>query len=94
MYASKMTSKIYLGAIRKSNIKIFVPFIVWYLSLFPGRLSGDTSQAIKLIRNGESTDWWTGIYFQFLRISTLNGRFLFLASAITLATLFASVVFL
>ena len=93
MYASKMMSKIHLGRFWKRNFKIVFPFMLWYLSLFPGRLSGDTSQAIELLRNGESTDWWTGIYFQFLRISTLNGRFLFLASAITLATLFASVVF-
>jgi hypothetical protein len=93
LYASKMISKIHLGILWKRYFKIIVPFMVWYLSLFPGRLSGDTSQAIELLRNGESTDWWTGIYFQFLRISTLNGRFLFLASAITLATLFASVIF-
>lgn len=69
-------------------------YAFWYLSLFPGRLSGDTSQAIVLIRNGESTDWWTGIYFQFLRVATFDGRILFIASAITLAVLYFAIFYL
>lgn len=68
-------------------------YFFWYLSLFPGRVSGDTKQAILLIKNGQSTDWWTGTYFQFLRLTTFDGNALYLASAITLGILFFAIIF-
>ena len=59
----------------------------WYLSMFPGRLGYDYSLAIRMIQNGESTNWWTGIYFWFLRISTFYGQSIFLASLIGLISI-------
>lgn len=88
--AQKRLNKVH----RRASSLPFVAFVFWYVSLFPGRLSGDTSQAITLIQEGKSTDWWTGIYFQFLRVATFNGRFLFIASALTLGALFSAILYL
>ena len=65
--------------LKASSLTIF-----WYLAMFPGRLGYDYSLAIRMIQNGESTNWWTGIYFWFLRLSTFYGRTIFLASLIGL----------
>jgi len=56
----------------------------WYLAMFPGRLGYDYALAIRMIQNGESTNWWTGIYFWFLRLSTFYGRSIFVASLLGL----------
>lgn len=68
-------------------VKVSLLLGFWYLALFPGRLGYDYSLAIRMIQNDESTNWWTGIYFWFLRISTLYGRFIFVASLIGLVSL-------
>jgi hypothetical protein len=74
-------------------LKISLLLIFWYLALFPGRLGYDYSLAIRMIQNGESTNWWTGTYFWFLRIATFYGKFIFIASLIGLISLAYSVWF-
>ena len=37
--------------------------VFWYLAFFPGRLGYDYSLAIRMIQEGESTDWWTSTFF-------------------------------
>lgn len=61
---------------------------VWYLGLFPGRIGYDSIQAINLMRDNRSTDWWTGWYFRVLELSTFRGNSIWLASLISLCTLY------
>jgi hypothetical protein len=63
----------------------------WYVSLFPGRIGSDPVQSVELMKEGKSTDWWTAIYFWFLKIATFNGNSIWLASLISLAVLFLAV---
>lgn len=65
----------------------------WYVSLFPGRLGSDPAQALKLIQKGESTDWWTAMFFWFLRITTFDGRSIWLASLISITVMYLAVVY-
>ena len=55
--------------------------------MFPGRLGYDYALAIRMIQDGDSTNWWTGIYFWFLRFSTFYGKSIFLASFIGLLSI-------
>ena len=55
----------------------------WYVSLFPGRLPFDSSDAIRMLQRGESTEQWTPLFFWLLKILTLNGIAVFVASALT-----------
>ena len=83
--------------IRKSSLGHFIQsrfgkqvlFIVafWYLAMWPGRLGYDYSLAIRMIRAGESTNWWTAAYFRFLEFTTFYGRTIFLTSIIGLISL-------
>ena len=59
----------------------------WYLAQFPGRLGFDYSESIRLIRKGLSTDWWTGEFYWFLKITSFNGRTIALTSLICLIVL-------
>jgi hypothetical protein len=65
--------------------------LFWYFSLFPGRISSDGVEAVNIIENGQSTDWWTALYFWFLRISTFWGNQLWLASLLSLGITFFSI---
>ena len=56
--------------------------IFWYLSLFPGRLPFDSSDAIRMLQKGQSTEQWTPLFFWMLKLSTFNGRCIYLASAL------------
>ena len=62
----------------------------WLIWLFPGRVHVDTEFQIQLMRDGMSTNQWTGIYFRLLQFLTLNGSVLYLASfASVLCTIYA-----
>lgn len=67
--------------------------LFWYISLFPGRIGSDPVQAINLMKNGESTDWWTALYFWFLRITTFNGQSIWLASLLSIIPLYFSLIY-
>jgi hypothetical protein len=67
---------------------------VWYLSLFPGRLGFDYSKAIVMIQNGESTSWWTSLFWWFLRLSSLEGRSIAITSFLCLIGLGYSLLYL
>jgi hypothetical protein len=66
----------------------------WYFSLFPGRLGFDYSRAIVMIQNDESTNWWTSLFWWFLRISSLEGRSIAISSLLCLAGLGYSLYYL
>jgi hypothetical protein len=65
----------------------------WYVSLFPGRLGSDPIQAINLMENNQSTDWWSATYFWFLRITTFNGQSIWLSSLLSIVTLYLTLVY-
>lgn len=62
--------------------------VFWYVSLFPGRLGSDPVKAILLMRQGSSTDWWTAQYFWVLKLTSINGQHIWLASLISLVVLY------
>lgn len=66
----------------------------WFLALFPGRLGYDYALAIRMIQNGESTDWWTALFFWYLRVTTFWGNSIFLAAFLGYCSLIFSVYFL
>ena len=56
----------------------------WFLALFPGRIGYDNVQALNTIRSGQSTDWWTAQYFWLLKITSINGKAVYLTSFLSL----------
>jgi hypothetical protein len=79
------------GEFTASDIYFFLtrPYVIfaivfWYLSLFPARLGYDYAESIRMIQRGDSTDWWTGEFFWFLKITTFGGNIIFLTSLIQL----------
>jgi hypothetical protein len=66
----------------------------WYISLFPGRIGADPVAAVQLIEQGKSTDWWTALYFWFLRITTFNGQSIWLTSLFSIITLYCSMIYI
>lgn len=67
------------------EISIF--FLFWYIALFPGLLSFDPKVLLAKIVNGETTNLWSGSYFWFIKLTTFNGREIFLTSFLTLLIL-------
>ena len=67
--------------------------LFWYISLFPGRIGSDPVQAINLMEKNQSTDWWSALYFWFLRVTTFNGQSIWLASLLSLIPLYLSLIY-
>lgn len=67
---------------------------IWYLSLFPGRLGFDYAKAIVMIQNGESTNWWTSLFWWFLKITSFNGQTIAVSSLLCLSALGYSLYYL
>ena len=63
----------------------------WYLILFPGRVHVDSEYQLGLMRAGETTSQWTGIWFRYLQVLTIDGRTIipatFLCAVLTFLTL-------
>lgn len=64
---------------------IFLLF--WYVALFPGRIGYDGTLANNLMREGKSTDIWTGQYFLITKILTFSGKEIWLVALFQLAIL-------
>lgn len=64
-----------------------LPGLVYFYGLFPGRIYRDSASLIELMKEGQSSDQWSALYFRYLQLLTLNGRFLFTVSVINLALL-------
>ena len=75
-------------------IVISVTMLFWYFAMFPGRLGYDYALAIRMIQRGDSTNWWTALFFWFLRFTTFGGKSIFLASLIGLLVLTFSILYL
>jgi hypothetical protein len=67
------------------------PSIVYFYGLFPGRIYSDSASLIELMRSGQSSDQWSALYFRYLQMLTVNGRFLFIAAVVNLLFLTFSV---
>lgn len=61
--------------------------LFWYFLTFPGRAGFDTVLAIKLMREGQTTAWWTAWYFRVLQVLTFNGKAIWLFSLVGILTL-------
>lgn len=66
---------------RQNRVLICV-MLLWYLAMFPGSLPFDSSEAIRMIQRNESIDWWSGTYFWFLRITSLQAETIAISSAL------------
>ena len=62
--------------------------LLWYIALFPGRVGIDPILSMRMMRVGESTDWWTSQYFWFLRLTSFNGSSIWFTSFISLLTMY------
>lgn len=69
------------------RVTLILISLAWYLALFPGRLGFDYSEAIRIMQKGQSTDWWTASFWWFLRITSFDGKSIFLASSLSLLIL-------
>lgn len=89
------TSLINIPALSQSRWQIasHTSLLIWYIALFPGRLGLDPVQAISRMRVGESTDWWSSLYFWFLRLTTFNAQSIWLASLLSAITLYLAFVY-
>jgi hypothetical protein len=67
--------------------------LFWYVSLFPGRIGSDPVAAINLMAKNQSTDWWSALYFWFLRVTTFNGQSIWLASLFSMIPLYFSLIY-
>jgi hypothetical protein len=84
-------NRLFFAQPRRSFILISA---LWYLALFPGRLGFDYSEAIRMMKRGESTSWWTSTFWWFLRITTFDGNTIALSSLICLFLLGFSMMYL
>jgi len=67
--------------------------LFWYVSLFPGRIGSDPVQAVQLMEKNQSTDWWSAFYFWFLRITTFDGKSIWLASLLSIIPIYFSLIY-
>ena len=72
-----------MNIFKLSNLK-YLAVSFWFLALFPGRIGYDNVQALNTIRSGQSTDWWTAQYFWLLKISSVDGKAVYLTSLLSL----------
>jgi hypothetical protein len=77
----------------KWQIASHLSLLAWYIALFPGRLGSDPVQAITKMRAGESTDWWSSLYFWFLKLTTFNAQSIWLATLLSAVTLYIAFVY-
>jgi hypothetical protein len=73
-----------------SNKKIFLSLLgalnlFWFFALFPARMGADAVGLLQIIRNGQSTDWWTGAFYWFFRITSIDGRYPAITALVQLA---------
>ena len=77
----------------KWQVASHISLLSWYMALFPGRIGSDPIRAIEMMRAGESTDWWSSLYFWFLRLTTFNGQNIWLTTLLSATTLYLALVF-
>ena len=82
-----ITRSAFLKIMRSRNLYLLFPIIFYAIALFPGRIYRDSTSLLEQMRIGESSDQWTALYFRYLQITTLNGRYLFLNSILGLVIL-------
>lgn len=58
--------------------------------MFPGRIGADSVALLRMIRANESTDWWTSLFYWFLKITSLHGNQIWISSLTQLILLFYS----
>lgn len=83
-YRSVLT---FLKSRLNSSLLLVIPISFYAIALFPGRIYRDSTSLLELMRVGESSDQWTALYFRYLQVTTINGKFLFLNAVIGLLIL-------
>ena len=78
-----------LMKIKRNYFEVCV-FLFWYVALFPGLLPFDAAEAIRIAQIGQSSNWWTRLYFEILSFTSLGGRSIAITSGLGLLTLFFS----
>ncbi len=66
---------------------LFIPSALYIIALSPGRIYRDSAFLLEQMRVGESSDQWTALYFRYLQITTLNGKYLYLNAILGIGTL-------
>ena len=69
---------------KKTKFHVLIAAIIafWYIALFPGRLGADYSGLIRIIQLHKSSDWFTSTFYWYYRITSFDGRAIFLSSFI------------
>lgn len=96
MYETTLSCVI-LGKIRGFTtdyfkISVSLVCLFWFCALYPARIGADYTALLLMIREGNSTDWWTGSYYWFLRITSLDGRFPEITSAFQIVIFLTSII--
>lgn len=72
---------------QSERASLLIPIIFYSIALFPGRVYRDSTSLLEQMRMGKSSDQWTALYFRYLQVTTINGRYLFLNAIIGLILL-------
>lgn len=75
------------------NILIGISCFAYFIALFPSRNHWDTVEILRLSRFGKTSDQWTALYFRFIELLSIGGRFAFVPAAFGLISLTLSVIF-
>ena len=78
----------------KFGVTVFLINLFWLLALYPARLGADSSALLSMIRDGKSTDWWTGTFYWFFRLTSFGGKYPALTSAIQLLIFSSAIIYL
>ena len=63
------------------------------MALFPARMGADAVGLMQTIRNGQSTDWWTGLFYWLFRITSINTKFITLTAIVQVIIFSLSIIY-
>ncbi len=67
--------------------------LFWFSALFPARMGADAVGLLQTIRSGQSTDWWTGAFYWFFRITSIDGNYPVITALVQLVIMCVSMVY-
>ena len=67
--------------------------LFWFFALFPARMGADAVGLLQTIRSGQSTDWWTGAFYWFFRITSIDGQYPVITALVQLVIMCVSMVY-
>ena len=81
-----------LNLLKKQVSVSVLAIIIYGYGLFPGRVYIDSAQLFSMMRNNESSDQWTALFYRYLQITSVNGRYLFSSALFSATLLYASLI--